>query len=152
MVPRDNTVRRGFEAEDHFFDILDHYRVLYPSWLIKVKPSSPLLDVRGIDGFAYVSRYFLFWRRIPLQLKSNRRDIDKEISPDKPVYVHCRHDTDPGRVMRNLVRALDRARHLDFSQYIRSVEKPKATDQEKRFCKEIARRRKRYKAKPRRPP
>jgi len=135
---------RGFQTEDHFFDVVRRSRDKYPAWLIKVERANPLLDYRGIDGFAYVRRYVFFWRRVPLQIKSHRSQMEYDVRANKPVFVLSHRHMEPRYVLRNLFEQLEKARRLRFTECIRRAEGLGATPWELQRCSEITESRRKY--------
>lgn len=117
-------IRRGFQAEARFFDRVNRDRSKYrPWWFIRAERASPLLDCRGIDGIAFVRRFFFFTKRIPLQLKTREIDMIRTVRGDQAVYVLTHAEMEDSYCMRNMIEQVSKARGIDFEKLITTNER-----------------------------
>jgi hypothetical protein len=62
----------GYTSEERLYRIVGKYpkRIHY---FVRIVPSSPLIDVRGIDAFIHYTDFWSRQIRIPIQLKAGRK-------------------------------------------------------------------------------
>lgn len=142
--PNEGQIQRGYKAQARFFHVINNFKGPKPGWLLEVQESAPHIDGRGIDGFAWVSLYLFFRRRIPLQLKSAKADMVDDIRANAPVYVHIPVDVRPETLMDNLIARIEQARWTNFEPYIKGLEKSPIQKREEEKIRLIQKYRQKY--------
>jgi hypothetical protein len=117
--------QRGYVAQARFFKEMGRYRGRRkPHWFYKAVEADPYIDHRGIDGFIFVWTFLFFYKKIPIQLKTDSRQMDYEISKDKPVHILIHFQMEPEVMMHNLKNRVGLALKIDFRSYIKSTTEP----------------------------